>query len=106
MDSTDLDIISKLARLGQRKQACIQWISSHGGVPGNEAADELLGRGCDLPTLSSSVLSHSEIHYLYRDKMNLNWRNPPAHHWYAAKSSGLSLQCRRFRVLQTAFGAL
>ncbi|GFU35597.1 hypothetical protein TNCV_2099071 [Trichonephila clavipes] len=25
--------------------------------------------------------------------MNLTWRNPPAHHWYAAKSPGLSLQC-------------
>ncbi|GFW73898.1 uncharacterized protein TNCV_48871 [Trichonephila clavipes] len=32
----------------------------------------------------------------------LTWRNPPAHHWYAAKSPGLSLQCRRFRALQTA----
>ncbi|GFY27254.1 hypothetical protein TNCV_2068751 [Trichonephila clavipes] len=33
--------------------------------------------------------------------MNLTWRNPPAHHWYAAKSPGLSLQCKRFRVLKT-----
>ncbi|GFU04591.1 hypothetical protein TNCV_2334671 [Trichonephila clavipes] len=41
MDSTGLDILSKLVRLGQRKQVCLQWIPSHAGVPENEAADEL-----------------------------------------------------------------
>ncbi|GFV93988.1 uncharacterized protein TNCV_3573411 [Trichonephila clavipes] len=34
--------------------------------------------------------------------MNLTWRNPPAHHWYAAKNPSLSLQSRRPRTLQTA----
>ncbi|GFU46688.1 uncharacterized protein TNCV_1546951 [Trichonephila clavipes] len=34
--------------------------------------------------------------------MNLTWRNPPAHHWYAAKSSGLSIQCRSSRAHQAA----
>ncbi|PRD36687.1 UNVERIFIED_CONTAM: hypothetical protein NCL1_07822 [Trichonephila clavipes] len=33
MDSTGLDITSKLTRLGQRKQVCLQWIPSHVGVP-------------------------------------------------------------------------
>ncbi|GFV89895.1 hypothetical protein TNCV_4691241 [Trichonephila clavipes] len=33
--------------------------------------------------------------------MNKTWTKPPAHHWYAAKSPGLSLQSRRFRALQT-----
>ncbi|PRD25225.1 UNVERIFIED_CONTAM: Prolyl 4-hydroxylase subunit alpha-1 [Trichonephila clavipes] len=27
--------------------------------------------------------------------MNMTWRNPPAHHWYAAKSPGLFLSCKR-----------
>ncbi|GFT63918.1 uncharacterized protein TNCV_2314061 [Trichonephila clavipes] len=34
--------------------------------------------------------------------MNLTWRSPPAHQWYAAKSPGLSLQCRSSRAHQTA----
>ncbi|GFU40340.1 hydroxyacid oxidase 1 [Trichonephila clavipes] len=102
MDSTGLDIISKFASLGQRKQVCLQWIPSHVGVPRKEAADELAGRGCDLPNPSLSVLSHSEIHSLHKVKMILTWRNPPAHHWYAAKSPDLSLQCRSSRALQTA----
>ncbi|GFV34106.1 uncharacterized protein TNCV_3630711 [Trichonephila clavipes] len=34
--------------------------------------------------------------------MNLTWQNPTAHHWYAAKSPGLSIQCRSSRAHQTA----
>ncbi|GFW61136.1 uncharacterized protein TNCV_4873461 [Trichonephila clavipes] len=33
--------------------------------------------------------------------MNLIWRNPPAHHWYAAKIPDLSLQCMSSRAHQT-----
>ncbi|GFY15619.1 uncharacterized protein TNCV_1282671 [Trichonephila clavipes] len=32
----------------------------------------------------------------------MGWRNPPAHHWYAAMSPGLSIQCRNSRAHQTA----
>ncbi|GFU56450.1 nup43 [Trichonephila clavipes] len=59
MDSADLAILSKLARLGQRKQVCLQWIPLHVGVPRKEAADELAGRGSDLFNPSSPVLIHS-----------------------------------------------
>ncbi|GFY03423.1 RNase H domain-containing protein [Trichonephila clavipes] len=70
MDSSGLDILSKLIRLGLRKQVCLQWISSHVGVPGNKAADELAGRGCDPPNPSSTVLTHSEIPSFQRNKRN------------------------------------
>ncbi|GFT51992.1 uncharacterized protein TNCV_2058411 [Trichonephila clavipes] len=102
MDITGLHILSKLIRLGQKKQVCLQWIPSHVGVPGNEAAGELAGRGCDHLKPSSPVLTQSEIHSSQKNKMNLTWRNPPAHHWYAAKSTGLSIQCRSSRAYQTA----
>ncbi|GFV65669.1 RNase H domain-containing protein [Trichonephila clavipes] len=106
MDSAGLNILSKLVRLGQRKQVCLQWIPSHVVVPGNEAVDELAGRGCDLPNPSSTVLTHTEIPSFQRNKINLTWRNPPAHHWYAAKSSDLSIQCRSSRAHQTALACL
>ncbi|GFY34757.1 uncharacterized protein TNCV_844561 [Trichonephila clavipes] len=88
---------SRVVWLGQRKQVCL-----HECVPGNEAADELAGRGWDLSNPSSSVSSHSEIHSLHRTKTNVTWRNSPAHHWYAARSPGLSLQCRSSRAHQTS----
>ncbi|GFU62472.1 uncharacterized protein TNCV_2594091 [Trichonephila clavipes] len=40
--------------------------------------------------------------FLHRTKINLTWRNPPVHHWYAVKSPGLSLQCRSSRTHQMA----
>ncbi|GFW64681.1 RNase H domain-containing protein [Trichonephila clavipes] len=101
-DSTGLDILSKLVRLGQRKQVRLQWIPSNIGVPGNEAADELAGRGCDLPNASSSVLTYSEIHSFQKNKMNLTWRNPSSHHWYVAKNPGLCIPCLSSRAHQTA----
>ncbi|GFX15328.1 pancreatic lipase-related protein 2 [Trichonephila clavipes] len=76
MDSIGLDILSKLVRLGQRKQVCLQWIPSHVVVPGSEAADELVGRGCDLPNPSSTVLTHSKIPSFQRNQMNLTSCSP------------------------------
>ncbi|GFX75832.1 hypothetical protein TNCV_2238041 [Trichonephila clavipes] len=55
----------------QRKQVCLQWIPSYVGVPEDEAADELAGRGSDFPNPSSYALSLSEIHSLHISKMNL-----------------------------------
>ncbi|GFY28337.1 uncharacterized protein TNCV_4396691 [Trichonephila clavipes] len=50
---TGLDILSKLVRLGPRKQVCFQWIPSHVGVSGYEAA----GAGWAHQTALASVRS-------------------------------------------------
>ncbi|GFV88020.1 putative transposable element [Trichonephila clavipes] len=90
-----------------RESASLQVVAfTDVGVPGNEAADELAGRGCDLPNPSSIVLTHTEIPSFQRNKMNLTRQNPPAHHWYAAKSPVLSIQCRSSRAHQTALARL
>ncbi|GFV59430.1 uncharacterized protein TNCV_2791771 [Trichonephila clavipes] len=38
--------------------------------------------------------------------MNLTWRNPPAHHWYADKSPGLFIQCRSSKAHKTVLAPL
>ncbi|GFW56687.1 uncharacterized protein TNCV_4067671 [Trichonephila clavipes] len=58
MDSTGLDILSKLVRLGQRKPVCLQWIPSHVDVPGNEATDELAAKSPDLSIQCRSSRAH------------------------------------------------
>ncbi|GFU56136.1 hypothetical protein TNCV_711981 [Trichonephila clavipes] len=69
-----------------------------------EDRDSLLCR-LDKVFKSNGIVNHSEIYSLYRDKMYFTSRSPPAHHWYAAKSPGLSLQCRSSRALQTALAS-
>ncbi|GFW83775.1 hypothetical protein TNCV_668881 [Trichonephila clavipes] len=72
MGNTGLDILSKLVRLGQRKQVCLQWIPSYVGVPVNEATDELAGvlcgrhwlhcihqRDCSVPATVHSTWYHN-----------------------------------------------
>ncbi|GFV64117.1 hypothetical protein TNCV_1281141 [Trichonephila clavipes] len=79
-----------IKRKAKRKQVCLQWISLHVGVPGDETTDEQADRGWYLLDPSSPILSQSEIHDLHRVKINLSWQNTPAHQWYLTKSPGLS----------------
>ncbi|GFU29423.1 uncharacterized protein TNCV_2382691 [Trichonephila clavipes] len=73
----------------------------------NEAVDELAFIGFMISlTPCSSVLNHSETHFLHRAKMNLTWLSISAHHWHAAKSPGLYLQCRSSMAFHTALTCL
>ncbi|GFU66548.1 uncharacterized protein TNCV_4357041 [Trichonephila clavipes] len=92
----------KLGLVRGNKYVYSGYHNTHVDVHGNEATDELAGRGCNLSNPSSTVLTHSGIPFFERTKMNLTWRNPPAHHWYADKCPDLSIQCRSSRGYQTA----
>ncbi|GFU98208.1 hypothetical protein TNCV_3961171 [Trichonephila clavipes] len=63
MDSTGLDISSKLARLGREETSMSQVDTITCGVPENEADNKLAGRGCDLSNPGFTVLSHSETSF-------------------------------------------
>ncbi|GFU78346.1 hypothetical protein TNCV_528891 [Trichonephila clavipes] len=69
MDSTGLDIISKLAKLDPRKQVCLQWIPSHVGVPVNEAAEEL------AEAMGASAVESTKVCILYVCNRIEEWIN-------------------------------
>ncbi|GFV34094.1 hypothetical protein TNCV_3630591 [Trichonephila clavipes] len=73
MDSIGQDILSKLVWLSQRKQVCLQWIPSHVGMPGNEAADELAGRNFRyaLPVTVSDEAGTVAIYQNSSDAVNI-----------------------------------
>ncbi|GBO25576.1 hypothetical protein AVEN_35227-1 [Araneus ventricosus] len=89
-----------------KSRVCIQWISSHVGVFGNEVTDLLAKEGSALPSAASDELFASEIFSIHRAKANSTWKVPPAHEWYAGNRPGLSLQSEGTRSAQTALARL
>ncbi|GBM65898.1 hypothetical protein AVEN_23928-1 [Araneus ventricosus] len=85
----------------KKSRVCIQWISSHVGVFGNEVADFLEKEGSALPSAAFVELFASKIFSIHRPKVNATWKVPPAHEWYAGNRPGLSLQSEGTRSAQT-----
>ncbi|KFM77377.1 hypothetical protein X975_02628, partial [Stegodyphus mimosarum] len=102
MDETSQAIVSKLFELGQRKSIYLQWIPSHVQVYGNETADDLARKGCDLLTPTSTDLCPTEIHSYYKHKTNMAWKISPVHQLYFAEQPGLSLLTKRSMPIQMA----
>ncbi|GBM46819.1 hypothetical protein AVEN_132480-1 [Araneus ventricosus] len=89
-----------------KSRVCIQWISSHVGVFGNEVADLLEKEGSALPSTASGELFASEIFSIHRAKANSTWKVPPAHEWHAGNRPGLSLKSEDTRSAQTALARI
>ncbi|GBN64248.1 hypothetical protein AVEN_28229-1 [Araneus ventricosus] len=90
----------------EKSKVCIQWISSHVGVFGNEVVNLLAKEGSALPSAASGEIFASEISSTHRAKANSTWKVSPAHEWYAGNRPGMSLQSESTRSVQTALARL
>ncbi|GFV62998.1 hypothetical protein TNCV_3177911 [Trichonephila clavipes] len=45
--------------------------------------DSLAKKGSEDETVTGSSLTYQELYSNERSKLNLSWRTPPVHHWYA-----------------------
>ncbi|UYV84210.1 hypothetical protein LAZ67_X001527 [Cordylochernes scorpioides] len=93
-DKVSRNIIGYLQKLSKTSKIHLQWIPSHVGIEGNEAADVLAEKGTKEPLPQKNKLTFKEIETVAKTKINKNWRIPPKHSWYSGVNPGGALNIR------------
>ncbi|UYV68680.1 hypothetical protein LAZ67_6000426 [Cordylochernes scorpioides] len=93
-DKVSRNIIGYLQKLSKTSKIHLQWIPSHVGIEGNEAADVLAKKGTKKPLPQKNKLTFKEIETIAKTKINKNWRIPPKHSWYSGVNPGEALKIR------------
>ncbi|UYV69029.1 hypothetical protein LAZ67_6002109 [Cordylochernes scorpioides] len=93
-DKVSRNIIGYLQKLSKTSKIHLQWIPSHVGIEGNEAADVLAKKGTKEPLPQKNKLTFKEIETVAKTKINKNWRILPKHSWYSGVNPGGALNIR------------
>ncbi|UYV72399.1 hypothetical protein LAZ67_9002952 [Cordylochernes scorpioides] len=96
-DKVSRNIIGYLQKLSKTSKIHLQWIPSHVGIEGNEAADVLAKKGTKEPLPQKNKLTFKEIETVVKTKINKNWRIPPMHSWYSGVNPGGALNIRNIQ---------
>ncbi|UYV61256.1 hypothetical protein LAZ67_1004126, partial [Cordylochernes scorpioides] len=104
-DKVSRNIIGYLQKLSKTSKIHLQWIPSHVGIEGNEAADVLAKKGTKEPLPQKNKLTFKEIETVAKTKINKNWRIPPKHSWYSGVNPGgaLNIRNRQHQTTLTRF---
>ncbi|UYV85154.1 hypothetical protein LAZ67_X004755, partial [Cordylochernes scorpioides] len=104
-DKVSRNIIGYLQKLSKTSKIHLQWIPSHVGIEGNEAADVLAKKGTKEPLPQKNKLTFKEIETIAKTKINKNWRIPPKHSWYSGVNPGgaLNIRNRQHQTTLTRF---
>ncbi|UYV81132.1 hypothetical protein LAZ67_20000127 [Cordylochernes scorpioides] len=104
-DKISRNIIGYLQKLSKTSKIHLQWIPSHVGIEGNEAADVLAKKGTKEPLPQKNKLTFKEIETVAKTKISKNWRIPPKHSWYSGVNPGgaLNIRNRQHQTTLTRF---
>ncbi|GFW89998.1 protein CASC3 [Trichonephila clavipes] len=105
-DKTSVSILKNLKELSQQHEIYFQWIPSHIGLFGNDAADLLAKEGVTEDLMSRRTLTFSEIFSKTKSLIQELWKTLPTHPWYNRQAPGGALSIKADRVVQTTISRL